>query len=978
MSRLFPGPFALILLILSACGEAPSAGVRCGNGKLDSGEACDRGKENSDLVPGACRSDCTPAGCGDGVIDPGEECDDGPDNSDQRSPACRTTCLRSGCGDGIREEGEGCDDGAANSDVQPGACRTTCVPPGCGDGVVDPGEECDDGEANGDAVPGACKTNCLRSTCGDGVVDPGEECDDGEANDDLAPEACRTTCRRPHCGDGVIGPGESCDDGPENSDTAPDACRRTCVPASCGDGTVDGGEGCDDGPGNSDTLPDACRSSCLLPTCGDGVVDLGEECDDGVPLGDDGCSRHCRVQAPEVCIPAGEWSDDVPVLDLREVGEPHGTGFVVTSSLLVSGADAATHACGSNRAAFFAYRIPVAGDLVAELELETEDRGVLGVWRSCTAAPVVCEKAPLGSETVRVIVPDVSPNLGVVFLEVTRTSDWIYEGHFVLRVDVRPHLAAGAACTVDGWLGRCDPGQNLTCGDPDGGGTGTCVPLLGEGDACDPAGLADRCGPPLACREGRCGPSCGDGRRQSWEECDDGNQFEGDTCSPECIGQPTNCAGPFDLNSTWDPQAHRAEWLGDTSRSEHTLGGMCGAGSAWPDQVAVFVAPETGRYHLSVVTPETARWLVSLAVLETCDQMALPVACGTTTSWVDRSVSFDLVAGQRIFAVVDAAGGGDGGDPAKHRGPFTLTLIGESCGNGVVEGGEECDDGNGSGGDRCLADCTLPGDDCSTPYPLPPPDARGISEWHGSPAYYRPGSPPSCGSTSPPDAVALFTAPVAGRYSFALIEGGLALGLRPGSCTGGTELACGQRSVLDPLALEATLAAGERIWIFVSSTDPFLLQVRRMVCGDGVVAPPEECDDGNTVPGDACDADCRLVPVAEVEPNDLRSQAQVVPMDVAVAGTLTPGDRDYLAVDLVAGSVYTIRTFFGAYGSCLRPEGTALALWLYGPDGDLVDRREASSPCRTLVHVARTSGRHFLRLDEAGAEVSYFLDIRRR
>jgi len=34
-----------------------------------------------------------------------------------------------------------------------------------------------------------------------------------------------------------------------------------------------------------------------------------------------------------------------------------------------------------------------------------------------------------------------------------------------------------------------------------------------------------------------------------------------------------------------------------------------------------------------------------------------------------------------------------------------------------------------------------------------------------------------------------------------------------------------------------------------------------VVCGDGIVDPPETCDDGNTIPGDGCDAQCQIEPV---------------------------------------------------------------------------------------------------------------------
>lgn len=71
-------------------------------------EECDNGVVNSDIEPGACRSDCTLPFCGDGVIDPGEECDDG--NFDDRDE-CSTLCAAPRCGDGIVQGFEECDDG---------------------------------------------------------------------------------------------------------------------------------------------------------------------------------------------------------------------------------------------------------------------------------------------------------------------------------------------------------------------------------------------------------------------------------------------------------------------------------------------------------------------------------------------------------------------------------------------------------------------------------------------------------------------------------------------------------------------------------------------------------------------------------------------------------------------------------------------------------------------------------------------------
>ena len=196
----------------------------CGDGVVEGGEQCDEGGVDAPT----CDEDCTFVECGDGHRNApaGEDCDDGVDNSDVLPDACRTDCTSPGCGDGVTDTGEECDDGVDNSNVLPDACRTDCTSPQCGDGVTDTGEECDDGADNSNVLPDACRTDCTAPQCGDGVTDTGEECDDGPANSDVLPDACRTDCRAAHCGDGVIDWGEDCDG--DADERCPGECRSDC------------------------------------------------------------------------------------------------------------------------------------------------------------------------------------------------------------------------------------------------------------------------------------------------------------------------------------------------------------------------------------------------------------------------------------------------------------------------------------------------------------------------------------------------------------------------------------------------------------------------------------------------------------------------------------------------------------------------------------------------------------------------------
>jgi len=315
-------------------------------------EECDEGPNNSDIVPGACRTNCSAPICGDFVIDfvqggQQEECDLGSGNSDSQPNTCRRNCLLPRCGDSIVDNGEQCDDGntfdgdgctpqcqfedgftarCGNGRLELGeecddrntssgdGCNSNCrleggfTGPGgrCGDGIATVGEECDDGNTNsGDGCNSACRVESTSvagiNICGDGLIGAGEECDDGNRRDF---DGCTTTCDLEigFCGDGLIQSllGEQCEPSSHPSNVSYSCDPRTCrnISQFCGDGKVDPGEQCDAGALNSQNADANCRVDCSFATCGDGVLDNETElCDDGNRRGGDGCDRFCR---PEV------------------------------------------------------------------------------------------------------------------------------------------------------------------------------------------------------------------------------------------------------------------------------------------------------------------------------------------------------------------------------------------------------------------------------------------------------------------------------------------------------------------------------------------------------------------------------------------------------------------------------------------------------------------------------------------------------
>ncbi len=311
--------------------------ISCGNGVIDSSEACDDGNT---LASDGCSDLC--------IVETGWNC-----------PVVDTPCQEI-CGDGVLVGTETCDDGDT---VAGDGCDTgceleagwACPTPGaacntvCGDGIIVGSESCDDGNTlNGDG----CNDNCFaelgwscptpgsacESTCGDNLVVGPETCDDGNVE---SGDGCASSCTietgwmclapgsacSPVCGDSLVISSESCDDGNTMSgDGCSDVCGVetgwTCptpgvaCQAICGDSVVLGQETCDDGNVlNGDGCGSTCQNEpgwiCPTPgaacvqTCGNSSLDTSEECDDGNIVAGDGCSSSCVIEQGYECPTPG-------------------------------------------------------------------------------------------------------------------------------------------------------------------------------------------------------------------------------------------------------------------------------------------------------------------------------------------------------------------------------------------------------------------------------------------------------------------------------------------------------------------------------------------------------------------------------------------------------------------------------------------------------------------------------------------------
>ena len=317
----------------------------CGNGVIESGEACDAGN----LGGASCESL--------GFVGGSLQCDDG----------CRLdTSLCNSCGNGVADGTEECDATDLRSltscaDVMLGgtdqalSCTNECrldfsQCQSCGDGEVRPPEQCEPAKADGtpqnldghtcvtqgfDGGTLVCKAGCALDSsgcyvCGDGKKHVLESCDGTEfggatCSDFLASNgepftrgqlACTNGCEVELgncslCGDGEITGTEVCDGGNLGAATCGSlghtagtlACAADCQSfvetacTDCGNATAQMGEDCDGADLRGETCNSivgigggtlACTSTCTYDTsqcdmnsCGDAILNGNDACDCG-------------------------------------------------------------------------------------------------------------------------------------------------------------------------------------------------------------------------------------------------------------------------------------------------------------------------------------------------------------------------------------------------------------------------------------------------------------------------------------------------------------------------------------------------------------------------------------------------------------------------------------------------------------------------------------------------------------------------
>jgi cysteine-rich repeat protein len=513
----------VLAVLLVACGDkSPAGSGECGDGVVDTGEACDDGAQNGST---GCTSSCTfvcvepladcgaPPACQVALCTTDHACIFIADTT-QDDTSCGTgqhcsggSCVSNGqCGNAIIEGTEACDFGSANG---PGTgCEDDCKLSCADQAACDDNDLCNGAEtcvsvtdtASGNtgkkctagtpANPGtSCGTDkvcvnaaCVAATCGDSFTTSPEECDDANPT---AGDGCENNCSY------------SC----VSTDTA-----RNCTPADAckGQGTCnDTNHTCTPGTPLGNNTPCGtggyCQNTvCTQPVCPDGNKTPNETCDDGNQNNGDGCDTDCTYS----CVTPATDCGTPPACQKFQCSGTHTCQAV---------ADTAKNgmSCGSNGETCTngACTGGVCGNAVTEAGEQCDfGTGVNGAGTGCETS---CAYSCTSSSTCL----DANPCNGAETCASVTVS-----GHMGQKCAAGTPLADNTSCGT-GKICKAQACVASTCGDG--------YVDASAGEYCEP--------PNSGTCDSKCRPKvCGDGIRADGEQCDDGNTNNLDGCSKTC------------------------------------------------------------------------------------------------------------------------------------------------------------------------------------------------------------------------------------------------------------------------------------------------------------------------------------------------------------------------------------------------------------------------------------------------------------
>ncbi len=390
-------------------------------------------------------------------------------------------------------------------------------------------------------------------------------------------------------------------------------------------------------------------------------------------------------------------------------------------------------------------------------------------------------------------------------------------------------------------------------------------------------------------------------------------------------------------------------------------------------------------------------------------------------------------AGEAVAGLSATAGAaGSAGVPAVAGTTSTGGTVTNECGNGSIDDGEECD-GDLLGESTCAAlgfdtgelacvDCAIDVSDCGgtedcfdardndgdgdldcddadcsaacgslcdfAPTLADPSSVTGDTAGHtsvvGSSCSGGDGAGGAGAGPSGPEVAYRFVPAQTGvlEVSLTSAEAELAISVR-GDCESGPELACAWGATVSTAVVQ-----GEAVYILVdgvtgddSGTFELSAQTRAVVCGDGVIDPGEECDDGGNVPGGGCDEAC-LVESSETNQQGNDTPAQADDYVDPFYGRITIDDPvDVIQINVPDGSTLRARTLDLGNDACANGELDSMLELLVGNGNAVLAFNDdfGGTLCSEVVGENLAAGSYYLRVTAAGLgntpEFPYRLEI---
>jgi cysteine-rich repeat protein len=430
-------------------------------------------------------------------------------------------------------------------------------------------------------------------------------------------------------------------------------------------------------------------------------------------------------------------------------------------------------------------------------------------------------------------------------------------------------------------------------------------------------------------------PSCGDAIVQfaGGEQCDDGANVAGDGCSPTCQleGLYGNEIEPNNTPATANPVGAQN-------------GFVAAIGAAGDQDYFSFVVTVPGSSVALTVDDglgncpsgfDSKIYLYDAANNEIAnDDESGPNSCSAILPSMYPAAA-SLAVGTYYVKVEEF--GNNGTAPFYVLG---IKLQPPACGDGILQLGEQCDDGNLVAGDGCSPTCGLEGNFITE---TEPNDTQATANAVGG-----------------ADGFAASITPIGDQdyFSFDVVTPGSSVFLQVSDglngCPAGFDSKLTLFSPVGALLTSADDGGTAKCSLLSPATNPaaanmavgtykvrveyngnsvsipsYVLKIKVVApgCGDGVVqSPAEQCDDGNLVPGDGCDATCHAEAPYEIEPNGTTATATPQwPGFSKWIGSIAPPDHDYYSFTLAAPGTATI-TVHSVNNAATCPGDTLLHL----------------------------------------------------